>query len=147
MAESPRSVLFCCTSNAIRSPMAEAITKRFYGQQIFVDSAGVVRGMLHPLAIEALDEIGIDLSRHRPKVFGDLEDQSFDLVISLSPQAQHKAMDLTRYMACEVEFWNTFDPTLVEGSRETQLDAFRTVRDELQRKILARFGAPRAPVV
>jgi protein-tyrosine-phosphatase len=127
--------------------MAEALTKRFYGQQIFVDSAGLTPGMAHPLAIEALDELGIDLSRHRPKTFDDLEGQSFDLVISLSPQAQHRAMELTRYMACDVEFWNTFDPTLVEGSRETQLDAFRTVRDELQRKILARFGAPRAPVV
>lgn len=147
MPGKPHSVLFCCTSNAIRSPMAEAITKRFYGRQIFVDSAGISRGMLHPLAVEVMDEIGADLSKHRPKTFDDLEDTSFDLVISLTPQAQHRAMELTRYMACEVEFWNTFDPSLVEGSRETQLEAFRAVRNELQRRILARFGAPKAPAL
>jgi protein-tyrosine-phosphatase len=147
MAEPPGSVLFCCTSNAIRSPMAEAIAKHYYARQIFIDSVGVVAGQLDPLAVEVMDEIGIDLKGHRPKTFSDLEDTSFDLVIPLSPQAHHRALELTRYMACEVEFWNTFDASSVEGSRETQLAAYRSVRDYLLRKILNRFGPPRPPVV
>src|SRR3546814_4289962 len=86
-----------------------------------------------------MDEIGIDLSRHRPKSFDNLEDTSFDLIISLSPEAQHQAVELTRTMACDVEFWNTFDPTLVEGNRATRLQAYRDVRDQLKRRIEERF--------
>jgi protein-tyrosine-phosphatase len=79
------------------------------------------------------------LSRHRGKSFDDLEDTSYDLIISLSPEAQHKAVELTRTMACEVEFWNTFDPSIVEGNRETRLAAYRQVRDFLMKRIAARF--------
>jgi protein-tyrosine-phosphatase len=84
-------------------------------------------------------EIGIDLSQHLPKTFDALEDTSFDLVISLSPEAQHKAVELTRTMACEVEFWPVYDPTGIEGTREELLAAYRAVRDQLKRRILARF--------
>ena len=87
----------------------------------------------------ALDEIGIDLSRHKPKTFDDLEDTSYDLVISLSPEAQHKAVEMTRSMACEVEFWPIFDATAVEGSREVRLAAYRLVRDDLLARIKKRF--------
>jgi protein-tyrosine-phosphatase len=90
-------------------------------------------------AIAVMDEIGIDISKHRPKTFDDLEDDSFDLVISLSPEAQHKAVEITRTVACDVEYWRTFDATLVEGSREQRLDAYRQVRDELMTKIKQRF--------
>src|SRR3546814_10730559 len=86
-----------------------------------------------------MDEIGVDLSRHRQKSFDNLEDTSFDLIISLSPEAQHQAVELTRTMACDVEFWNTFDPTLVEGNRATRLQAYRDVRDQLKRRIEERF--------
>ncbi|MBM3581961.1 MAG: low molecular weight phosphatase family protein, partial [Alphaproteobacteria bacterium] len=90
-------------------------------------------------AVAVMEEIGIDLARHRSKSFAQLEDSSFDLIISLSPEAQHKAMEMIRTMACEVEFWNTFDPSMVEGSREARLDAYRRVRDELYRRIKDRF--------
>ncbi|MBI5163487.1 MAG: arsenate reductase ArsC [Magnetospirillum sp.] len=135
----PSAVLFCCTMNAIRSPMAEGILKRLHGTRIYVDSVGVRRGEIDPFVAAVMAEIGIDVARHRPKVFEDMEDDSFDVVVSLSPEAQHKAVELTRHNACEVEFWNTFDPSLVEGSRETRLEAYRMVRDDLMRRILARF--------
>jgi protein-tyrosine-phosphatase len=131
--------LFCCTFNAVRSPMAEGIMKWLHGKRIFVDSVGVKAGELDPFVVAVMEEIGIDLSRHRPRTFAELEDSSFDVVVSLSPEAQHTAVDLTRTIACEVEYWPTFDPTLVEGSRETRLEGYRQVRDELMRHILQRF--------
>ncbi|MDH5748319.1 MAG: arsenate reductase ArsC [Rhodospirillales bacterium] len=139
MGELPSSVLFACTLNAVRSPMAEAILKHLHGHQIYVDSVGVRCQEINSFTVAAMDEIGIELGDHEPKSFEDLEDSSFDLVISLSPEAQHQAVEMTRTMACEVEFWNIFDPSLVDGSRETQLDAFRQVRDDLIRRIKERF--------
>ena len=145
MRELPGSVLFCCTANALRSPMAEGILKRLHGQRIFVDSAGLRAEAMDPFAVAVMDEIGIDLARHRPKSFEDLEDSSFDLIISLSPEAQHRAVEMTRTMACDVEYWPTMDPSVIEGSREERLEAYREVRDTLLARIRERFpliGAP-----
>ena len=139
-ARLPGSVLFCCTMNSVRSPMAEGILKALYPKQVFVDSAGVRKEKVDPLAIEVMDEIGLDIAKHRSKTFDDLEDSSFDLIISLSPEAQHTAVDMTRTLACDVEFWNTFDPTIVEGTREQRLAAYREVRDFLNKKIRERFA-------
>ncbi|MBF0332840.1 MAG: arsenate reductase ArsC [Alphaproteobacteria bacterium] len=147
MTDLPSAVLFACTMNSVRSPMAEAIMKHLHGRKVFVDSVGVKSAEIDGFAIAVMEEIGIDLRRHRSKTFDELEDESFDLVISLSPEAQHKAVDLTRGMACEVEFWNTFDPSLVEGDREARLEAYRTVRDELARRIKRRFPPPHGPGV
>lgn len=135
----PDAVLFSCTMNAVRSPMAESILKHLLGHRIYVDSAGVRGGELDGFAIEVMDEIGIDISRHKAKTFDTLEDTSFDLIISLSPEAQHRAVELTRTMACDVEFWNTFDPSIVEGNREVRLEAYRQVRDQLLKRITERF--------
>ena len=145
MADLPGSVLFCCTTNAVRSPMAEGILKWLHGRRIYVDSAGVRKGEIDSFAVAAMDEIGIDLARHRSKSFDDLEDSSFDLIVSLSPEAQHRAVEMTRTMACEVEFWNTMDPTIVEGSREVRMEAYRQVRDTLMRRIRERFPGVSAP--
>ncbi|MDA5194513.1 arsenate-mycothiol transferase ArsC [Govanella unica] len=138
----PTSVLFACSMNRVRSPMAEAIAKYLLGKRIFIDSVGVRKGEVEPdpLCLAVLDEIGLDLSRHRSKTFDELQDASFDLVISLSPEAQHNAVELTRHMACEVEYWPTPDPTAVEGSREARLAAYRQVRDLLMDRIRTRFG-------
>ena len=135
----PDAVLFACTHNSVRSPMGEGLLKHLLGHRIYVDSAGVRPQEIDHFVVEAMDEIGIDLSKHRAKGFHDLEDTSYDLIISLSPEAQHSAVELTRTMACEVEFWNTFDPSIIEGNRETRLDAYRQVRDFLQRRIEQRF--------
>jgi protein-tyrosine-phosphatase len=139
MSDFPSAILFSCTSNVIRSPMAAAIFRHFHGRYVFVDSAGVRKGEIDPFVEEVLEELGIDNTKHRPKTFRELEDSSFDLIISLSPEAHHQALEMTHHMACEVEFWRTFDPSLVEGSREMRLDAYREVRDQLLRKIKERF--------
>lgn len=146
MAARSTAVLFACTHNAVRSPMAEGLLKHLLGHRIYVDSVGVrPGGELDPFAVQVMDEIGIDIAKHRTKAFDELEDDSFDEVISLSPEAQHRAVDMTRVMACDVVFWNTFDPTLIEGSRESRLDAYRQVREQLMRRIKEHFGiAPMA---
>ena len=139
MSDLPSAVLFACTMNAVRSPMAEGILKHLHGHHIYVDSAGAREGEIDGFAVEVMDEIGIEIGKHKAKTFDDLEDSSFDVVISLSPEAQHKAVEMTRVMACEVEFWNTFDPTIIEGSRESRLEAYRQVRDQLMERIKERF--------
>ena len=147
MADLPGSVLFCCTRNAIRSPMAEGLLKMLHGRRIFVDSAGVRGGEVDPFAVAVMDEIGLDLTRHRAKTFDELEDTSFDLIVSLSPEAQHRAVEMTRTMAAEIEFWNTMDPSIIEGHREARLEAYRQVRDGLMARIQARFPLRPTPIV
>lgn len=147
MGALPASVLFACTLNSIRSPMAEGLLKHFHGRRVYVDSCGVRRLDVNPFAVAVMAELGIDVSRHRAKTFDLLEDTSYDLVITLSPEAHHRALEMTRTMACDVEYWATFDPTVMEGSREAVLDAFRAVRDQLKARILARFPLAAAPNV
>ena len=140
MSDLPSAILFSCTMNSIRSPMAEGIMKFLHGHQVYIDSAGVREGQIDGFTIAVMDEIGIDMSKHTSKTFDEMEDDFFDLVITLSPEAQHKAMELTRIMACEVEFWNTFDPSIIETeNREEKLKAYRMVRDQLMERIKARF--------
>ena len=140
MSDLPSAVLFACTMNSVRSPMAESIMKYLHGHQVFVDSVGVRSGDIDGYAVAVMDEIGIDLGRHHSKTFDDLEDDYFDLVIPLSPEAQHRAVEMTRVMAVDIEFWNTFDPSIIESeNREVKLDAYRKVRDELMERIKARF--------
>jgi protein-tyrosine-phosphatase len=140
----PNSVLFACTMNAVRSPMAAAMLRHLLGRTLYVESAGVRVGTLDPLAVAAMDELGIEIAAHKPRRFEDLDDTSFDLVITLSPEAQHKAVELTRTAATQVEYWPTMDPTAVEGSREQRLAAYRSVRDGLLARIRARFVDARA---
>lgn len=142
--ELPGAILFACTLNAVRSPMAAAIMRHLFGKFVYVDSAGARAGELDPMAVEAMEEIGIEIGKHAPRGFDDLADTAFDLVVTLSPEAQHKAVELTRTSAVEVEYWPTIDPTAVEGSRSQRLDAYRAVRDELMRRIQARFAVERA---
>jgi protein-tyrosine-phosphatase len=139
--ELPGAVLFACTLNSVRSPMAAGIMRHLFGRSVYVDSVGARRGELDPLAVDVMDEIGIEIGKHRPKSFDEFEDTSFDLVITLSPEAHHKAMELTRTSAAVIEYWPTMDPTAVEGSRDQRLAAYRAVRDELERRIQARFDA------
>jgi protein-tyrosine-phosphatase len=133
------SILFACERNAVRSPMAEALLKHFHGRSIYVDSCGLRDGEIDPFAAEVIREIGLDLSRHRSKTFDDLDDGFFDLVITLSPEAQHRAIEMTRGTAVEIEYWATADATAATGSREQRLEAYRAVRDTIRQKILERF--------
>ena len=136
----PASVLFTCNFNSVRSPMAEGLAKHLFGDVIYIDSAGVRQGSIDGFAIAVMAEIDVDISQHNAKTFDDLEDTSFDLVISLTPEAQHKAVELTRTMAVELEYWPSLDPTAIDGSREVVMAAYRQVRDDLRRRIEARFG-------
>ncbi len=139
-----QAVLFACTMNAVRSPMAAAMLKHLTRGGIYIESAGVRAGDLDPLAVEVMGEIGLEIAKHKPRRFEDLEDGSFDLVVTLSPEAQHKAVELTRTAATQVEYWPTMDPTAVEGSREQRLMAYRAVRDQLMQRLKQRFLAPAA---
>ncbi len=142
----PGAVLFACNLNRVRSPMAEGLMKRLFGNRVFVDSCGLrpdEEGLADPFVAAVMDELGVDLSKHRPKSFDDLEDQSFDLVISLTPEAQHRAVELSRGRSVDIEYWPTHDPTLVVGSRDQMLDAYREVRDGLEARLLERFGQVR----
>jgi protein-tyrosine-phosphatase len=145
--EIPSAVLFACTQNAIRSPMAAALMRQFYGSKVFVASVGVRCGEADPFVGVVMDEIGIDISRHKPQSFEDLEDANFDLVVSLSPEAHHRALEMTRTMAIEAEYWPTQDPSAVSGSRDQTLAAYREVRDGLMKRIRNRFGTRGAPGV
>jgi len=140
MTDKVGSILFCCTLNAVRSPMAEGLAKRLFGTRVYVDSAGVKRDAVDPFVVAALDEIGVDIRRHKAKTIEEMHDSSFDVIVTLSPEAHHKALELTRIMACEVEYWPTFDPALIqEGSREARLEGYRQLRDQLKARILKRF--------
>jgi protein-tyrosine-phosphatase len=146
-ADLPGAVLFACSRNAVRSPIAAAILKYLAGARVYVASAGVRPGEPDPFAAAVMEELGIDLSRHKPMSLEELDDTSFDLIVTLAPEAHHKALDLARSYAVDVEYWPTQDPTLTSGNREQILQAYRAVRDGLFAKIKARFPLTGAPSV
>ena len=145
----PGAVLFACNYNRVRSPMAEALLKKLIGDRIYVDSCGLKYPRVGPEGAAEVDpfvaavmaEVGCDLSGHRVKTFDDLEDSSFDLVVSLTPESQHRAVEMSRSRASQIEYWPILDPTLVEGSREARLVAYREVRDALTARLTLRFGS------
>ena len=146
--ESPRSVLFACTHNSIRSPMAMGLMQLRFGPLIRADSAGVRPGEeVSYMAAAVMDEVGADVSKVRPKGFDFFasdynDDGPFDLIVSLSPEAHHRALNLVPVLGGAAEYWPTFDPSLAEGSREQVLMEYRAVRDGLDRRIAARFPHP-----
>jgi protein-tyrosine-phosphatase len=135
----PTAVLFACGMNSVRSPMAEALTEKLFPNQIYVRSAGVREGKVDPFVDAVMAEMGVDMSRHVPKTFEELEESGFDLVVTLAPEAHHKALDMTRTDAVDVEYWPTMDPTLATGSREQILNEYRAVRDQLMMRIKKRL--------
>ena len=140
----PQAVLFACGHNSVRSPMAAALFGQIFGRAIYVGSAGVRKGELDPFAVAVMNEIGLDIAKHRPVTFEELEDWeglNFDLIVTLAPEAHHRALEITRTNAIDVEYWPTADPSAAEGSREQRLDAYREVRDQLLARIRQRFVA------
>jgi protein-tyrosine-phosphatase len=143
MPDLPGAVLFACNHNRVRSPMAAGLMRLMFGDRVYVDSCGVRaddRPEPDPFAAAVMDELGVDLSHHHAKSFDQLDDDSFDVVISLTPEAQHRAVELARNRAVEIEYWPTHDPTLETGAREAVLSAYREVRDGLVARIRERFG-------
>lgn len=138
-----QAVLFACAMNAIRSPTAEAIARHYFGKTHFIQSAGIRKGDIDGFTIAVLDEIGIDARQHKPHTLDELaewEELNFDLIVTLSPEAHHTALELTRTLAVNVIYWPTLDPSMIEGSREEKLEAYRTVREKLTEQILALLG-------
>ena len=141
-ARTPQAVLFACAFNAVRSPMAQSLLQQMF-PKLYVRSAGVKTGELDPFAVAVMAELGQDISRHRPMTFEDLDDWeglNFDLIITLSPEAHHKALQLTSTMAVDVEYWPTQDPTTFEGNRDQKMEAYRDVCDGLALRIRKRFA-------
>ena len=141
----PTSLLFACSENSVRSPMAEAMAKRLYGQTLYIDSVGVRARDVDGFAVAVLDEVGIDVHRHHAKTFDDVDPASFELIVTLSPEAHHRALEFTRGTAAEVEYWPIADPDAVDGPRETRLVAYRQARDLIMARLKARFGNPSGP--
>jgi protein-tyrosine-phosphatase len=141
LAPLPRSVLFMCRMNAVRSPMAERLARHMLPPSIFVASAGLHVGIADPFVDAVLAEEGLQLGERTPRTLADLEDDYFDLIITLAPEAHHAALELTRTLAVEVEYWPTADPTATQGTREQVLAAYRDMRDRLKARISERFGA------
>jgi protein-tyrosine-phosphatase len=142
-AANPHAVLFACGLNSVRSPMAAALLRHMRGAPLYVASVGVRAAEVDPFAVAAMEEIGIDIAGHRPITFEELEELeglNFDLIVTLSPEAHHKALALTHRLAAEVEYWPTADPADVEGNRAQRLDAYRAVRDQLLERIRQRFA-------
>ena len=137
--KAPSSVLFLCAMNAIRSPMAEYLMKDIFGTKIYAQSAGVREGETSGFAIAAMAARGVDMGGHKPKLLDDLGEDYFDVIITLSPEAHHRAMDLTRTDSVDVEYWPTEDPSTVAGNREQVLEAYSKVRDSLEQRIRERF--------
>lgn len=146
-SELPSAVLFACSLNAVRSPMAAALMRHLFPGKIYVESAGVHPGEVDPFAVAVMDEIGIDMSGHAPHAIADLHDTLFDLIVTLAPEAHHQALEMTRTMAVDVEYWPTIDPSHVGGSREQRLEAYRAIRDQLIARIKKRFGWRPGPKV
>ncbi len=147
--ELPSAVLFACTLNAVRSPMAAALLRHLVGRRAYIRSAGVRSGEPDPFVTVVMEEIGIDMRFHQPHTISELGDTSFDLIVSLSPEAHHQALELTRTFAVEVEYWPTFDASVMIGqaNREQVLDAYRGVRDTLFQRLKTRFGLSSGPIV
>ncbi len=147
-AELPSSVLFCCDHNAIRSPMAEGLMKKFYGQATYVQSAGVKNDLeIDGFAVAVCEEMGVELSRHRVRSFEEMQQwgddlSGFDLIIALSPAAQRQALEFTRYYSIDVEYWPVLDPSGIGRTREERLAAYRQSRDQIIQRMKARFGPP-----
>ena len=144
-ASLPRSVLFLCGMNAVRSPIAEQMARTLLPRSVFVASAGVRPGERDPFVDAVLAESGLSLGDRQPRTLDQLEDDYFDLIVTLSPEAHHAALELTRTLAVEVEYWPTVDPTATQGSRAQKIAAYRDMRDRLKARIEERFGQNPAP--
>ena len=144
----PQSVLFCCDHNAIRSPMAEGMMKKFYGHRAYVQSAGVHNDLeIDGFAIAVCAELGVELESHRSRSFDEMEQwgddlSGFDLIIALSPASLRRAQELTRHFHVDVEHWQILDPSGIGNNREAKLDAYRQTRDMLVKRMQDRFGPP-----
>ena len=133
------SILFVCNINSIRSPMAESILKVWFDKKIFVDSCGIREGKIDHMATEVMAEDNFDLSNHNSKLFSNLQDTSFDLIITFTKEALYEVKFLTKTQDCEIEYLKILDASQTTGNRQQRLDSYRQVRDLLKEKLNKRF--------
>ncbi|MBN9333495.1 MAG: UPF0262 family protein [Devosia sp.] len=132
------TVLFVCSMNSVRSPIAAALARQAFPGRIIARSVGVNGGKADQFVYEVMEEIGIDMSIHTPHILDELVANRFDLVITLSDDAP-EAVAKKGLEAGEIEQWTVPDPSLVEGSREVVLSAYRELRDTLRRRVRTRL--------
>ena len=137
----PRSILFMCRMNAVRSPMAETLARSLL-PGTYIASAGIRPGERDPFVDAVLAEVGLSLGRHAPHSLDELEDDYFDLIVTLAPEAHHAALELTRSMAVDVMYWPTPDPAVATGTRDQILSSYREVREFLKTLIEKRLKGP-----
>jgi len=137
----PRSILFMCRMNAVRSPMAETLARSLL-PGTYIASAGIRPGERDPFVDAVLAEVGLSLGRHAPHSLDELEDDYFDLIVTLAPEAHHAALELTRSMAVDVMYWPTPDPAVATGTRDQILSSYREVREFLKMLIEKRLKGP-----
>jgi len=135
-AKRPRHILFLCVANSARSQMAEGIARSLAPQGVKVSSAGSSPASVRPQAIRVLKEIGIDISGHRSKGLDSIDAGSVDAVVTLCAE---EVCPVFLGKALRIH-WGLSDPAGVTGTEETRLKAFRTVRDELRRRLKVLFG-------
>ncbi len=137
-----QSILFVCSMNSVRSPIAEGVAKELFGRRIYIDSAGLRNSTLDPFALVVLREVGIEFSEDTPRLLENIGLEGFDMVITLSQEARATVSERVRATAVEHIHWPIDDPTLTEGSRDARLVAYRSVRDGI-RALLKEQIAPR----
>ncbi|MCU0817953.1 MAG: low molecular weight phosphatase family protein [Beijerinckiaceae bacterium] len=135
-----QAVLFVCSLNAVRSPMAEALCRSRYGRQIYVDSAGLQKSDRDPFMLSVLREVGIEFESDQPHVLEEVDYEGVDLVIALSPEAYARAQTMLRATAVELIHWSIPDATQSGGTREQRLFAYREVREQLDKLIREEIG-------
>lgn len=144
----PQSILFCCDHNAVRSPMAEGLMKKFYGSKTYVQSAGVLADKdIDGFSIAVCAELDIELARHKSRSFDEMQKlgdelSSFDLIVALSPASQSEAAKITRFYALQVDYWPIIDPTGIGEGREENLVSYRKARDQIIKRLITKFGPP-----
>ena len=139
MSNKNKSVLFVCNLNSVRSVMAEYLLKNYLNDSTLITSAGVKKGDIDNFAVEVMSEIDINISGHQPKLLEGLRDNDYEVVITLSPEAQHLAKEVTRNNSWEIEYWPCYDVSGVHGSREQILSSYREVRDQISKLLIKRF--------
>ena len=128
-----KRVLILCTGNSARSQMAEGLLREIGSDKFEVESAGVISSFVRPQAIEAMKEIGIDISAHRSKSVDEFAGQDFDFIITVCDNAKESCPVFPGKV--QRIHWSFDDPAEAEGIEEEKLAVFRRVRDKIEAKL------------
>ena len=140
MTTADKQILFACTQNAVRSVIAKGLFEtKSYSPAGRAVSCGVIEGPLDGFVVAVLQEKGIDVSRHEAQAFEALDPAKFDLIVSFSREAEDKARRWAN-SGCETLFWNVPPPNVSELSRDTTLESYRQIREQIDRLLTDYFA-------